>query len=229
MKKIALCRSYLGDSRIEKIARFLGGDFEVSILYWSRDGRTQAFDPADKNIQRNYFHCKAPYYSLRLLPWLLVWSIWLFWKLVRSDAEIYHATDLDTAYPAFFASKIRKRKFVYDIADVYRDILPAHFPSWLKRLTWFLERIAINSADLVILPDERRKEQIAGSSPRKLLFIYNVPDIPENLPNIRKVEDFTKGKFSIAYFGSLNNQRYILEMANIAIRDDHYRMVIGGV
>lgn len=208
------------------MAFFLRDAFDTTIFYWSREGKIPEIK--HDGIKRDYFVCRAPYYSLRIIPILLIWSAWLFWKLLRSEADVYHATDLDTAYPAMIAAKIRRKKFVYDIADLHRDIIPPSLPNWIKTFSWFLERTAINGADLVILPDERRLVQITGSKPKEIIYVYNVPEIPRkneiSIPH--EIESFTKGRFSIAYFGSLNDQRFILEMARIVSGEENYCMLI---
>ena len=106
---------------------------------------------------------------------------------------------------------------VYDIADVYRDILPLNYPKWLKEMAWNLEKFIINRADLIILPDVQRLPQITWSKPKKILFIYNTPEIPEKLSDIwiQEIDEFIWKRFCIAYFWSLNNQRFIIEMMNI--------------
>jgi hypothetical protein len=82
---------------------------------------------ADK-INRIFFNYKAPYYSASLIPKLIIWNIWLFFRLLLSNSDIIIATDLDTAFPAKVVASVRNKKFVYDIADLYRDILPLNYP-----------------------------------------------------------------------------------------------------
>jgi glycosyltransferase involved in cell wall biosynthesis len=71
---------------------------------------------------------------------------------------------------------------VYDIFDFYADHLRAT-PEVVKRLIRAVDLWAISRADALILVDDARRQQIAGSRPKSVTVIYNSPeDTPANHP-----------------------------------------------
>ena len=99
-------------------------------------------------------------------------------------------------------TKKHKIKLVYDIYDYYID---SHcVPKIIESLVERLETSIINVADVTIICTEERKEQIAKSTPRRLVVIHNSPDVKKVI--CKEI------KYDYAYCGSLFERRLLREI-----------------
>jgi len=213
------------DSRVEKEARAMfENGYKVTVVAWDR----LAIFPREETrefgkIQR--IPIVAPFGGgLGNLFNLLKWSTLLLAYLLRekSKYEIIHACDFDTVFPALLMRLLFHKKIVYDIFDFYGD--SRNLPFWLRNFVRKIEIWAIGKADAVILPDMSRVEQIKGSEPRKVEFIYNSPEkIQCNSNFIRN-----NSKLIITYVGLLVRERGLVEMIDIVARHPDWRLNLAG-
>jgi len=219
------------DPRVEKEASTLiKAGYDVSVVAWDRDGKYRV-----KEDYLNLDTGKAKIYRLGILasfgggfkenlkPLFLFQLAMLRWLFMhRRKYDVIHACDFDTAFVAGYCAKILRKKLVYDIFDYYVDSF--NVPKKLRKLVEMLDRAAINSASGVIICSEKRKEQIAGSKPKKLTVIHNSPS--SYLPTSHKVGNGNKVK--IAYVGILSEGRLLRELADLITKDDKLELHIGG-
>lgn len=220
------------DSRVEKEANTLiKAGYEVKILAWDRNtnykikesylnlssgkvkiyrfGIPGTFGGGYKNLKSFII------FQIRLISWLIK---------NRDDYQIVHACDFDTAYSAYLCSQITKKKLVFDIFD-YLFTKPKGNFKLFKRYIIFLQKKIINYADATIICTEQRKQQISGSNPKKLIIIHNSPpNISDNLTKLNLNENKTK----IAYVGILQDNRFLLELAEIIKENNDWELHIGG-
>jgi len=122
--------------------------------------------------------------------------------------DAIHAADFDTFAPALIVAKFRNKPIIYDIFDFYADMI--RFPIFPKLFRSFfakIDRFLIRFADIVILPDDSRKEQIGLSNNEKVVTIINAPlDIvfPE-----KSVKSPVSENFTIFYGGYISDDRGI--------------------
>lgn len=136
--------------------------------------------------------------------------------------DFVHACDFDTAYTAFsFINKRKKIKFIYDIFDFYVDAF--NVPNIIKPIILSKDIEIIDNADATIICTEKRKEQIAGSHPKKLVVIHNAPPTIKTKPD--RVFD---GIIRVAYFGILSGGRLIEELIQAVSNRAQFELHIGG-
>jgi glycosyltransferase involved in cell wall biosynthesis len=234
------------DPRVEKIARVLeAAGYRVSILGWDRTAQMKSPDMLG-TIPLLRLPVKAPYGAgMANFPALLRWQAALFSWLVRSrkSFDLLHACDFDTVLPALACKLLWGKRVVYDIFDFYADYL-RRTPAWIKRIIRGLDFWAINHADGVILVDDARMEQIAGSHPRACVSIYNSPEdepvaeppadaVPEPPAEAAAVEEFPEGKeksaLEITYVGLLQAERGIYEMLNVLRHHPQWHLHLAGM
>ena len=99
--------------------------FKVSILGRDKEGKYQKYE--DHNEYEIYrFNYKIGKYNLAtfrtiFLPLsILTWWIYELFFLLRNEWDVVHSCDFDTLIPAVVATKVKRKKLVYDIFDVYR-------------------------------------------------------------------------------------------------------------
>ncbi len=193
------------DPRVEKESKALSGIYNVRVLCWDRELKSKKRDIKD-GIDIIRFGLKAPYGNLSLLFYLLIWGVYEFFWLLFARYDIIHACDFDTVLPAFFVSKIRRKKLIYDVFDFYADVLPFSERSFPYRAIKWLDVKIINNADAVILADESRKEQIFPARPNLLEFIYNSPPVIKLLDK-RLEHNIKKDGIELFYAGILSCTR----------------------
>ncbi len=229
IKRVLITRSnpVHPDPRVEKIARALAqGGYQVDVLGWDRTATLPPLEMTDLNsIYR--LRIKADYGSgLGNLPQLLMWQVGLLsWLVQHHDQyDLIHACDFDTILPALLVKKVWSKKIVYDIFDFYADHL-RRTPGWIKSIIRKVDLWAIGKADAVILVDEARRNQISGSKPKLVEFIYNSPET-NNIPEPARVESHRK--FKIAYIGLLQSERGLFEMINVVSKHPEWHLDLAG-
>lgn len=176
---------------------------------------------------RIYYHrCKmrAGFYDLRTLLKLLFFQVWLVSRLLFARFDVIHAIDLDTGLPSLLVARLRRKKFVYQCLDPYYAALPERWPRFLASLARWLENRVVSAADLFIITDQLRMPQHAGSKPRVVVEVANVPLVPEALSPPPRSELFTVG-----YLGSLIEGRNLLTVVDACgeLEQQGVRLVIG--
>lgn len=236
MKRVVLIRSnpVAPDPPVEKMAdTLLQNDYSVIILAWDRSKNYKAEETLIKlksgSVPIIKFGIEAGYgsgmkslkelakFQMRIIKWL---------SKHKKMYDIIHAFDFDTGFAAKICAKIYSKKFVYHILDFYvesHNMAKNKIGNVIKRA----EIKVINKSDLTIICTEKRKEQIVGSHPKKLVVIHNTPQ------NNTKIDsDFVlpcdKDKCKIAYVGVLGETRCILEIAEYVSKDKRFEFHVGG-
>lgn len=233
-KRVVIIRSnpVNPDSRVEKEANSLIKEgHDVKILSWDRGNKYKV-----KESELNLPSGKVKIYrvgipaeygaGIKNLKGFLLFQIKIFIWLVknRKNYEIIHACDFDTAYTAYHCARILKKKLVFDIFDFLFTDTGGKY-SFIKNTIRYLQRKIINYADGTIICTEKRKEQIKGSNPRKLVIIHNSPPkVSENL----KEMDLNKEKVKIVYVGILQDKRFLIELAEVIKELNNVELHIGG-
>ena len=218
------------DSRVEKEVEVLKKvNNEISIFCWDREKNGIVIKSAlENNIPIYRVGIKAGYsqgFKKNLKPLIKFQiSIIKFLFQNRKKIDVIHACDFDTALSAFIFSIIFKKKLVYDIFDYYVDAF--NVPKFIKKLINFLDRKIINFSDATIICTEKRKEQIKGTTPKKLIIIHNTPPKIENI-DYKRLEN---EKIKIVYVGILpETGRLIKELVEVVEKNINlYELHIAG-
>ncbi|MGM0877160.1 MAG: glycosyltransferase family 4 protein [Bacillota bacterium] len=220
------------DSRVEKeVNSLVKAGYKVEILAWDRSSKYSIKESYVKlesgNVKINRFGIPASYGGgMRKNLWPLIqfqMSVfsWLFKNKNRYD--VIHACDFDTAFISNKVAQQLKKKFVYDIFDYYVDAFGV--PNKLKKYIVYQDHAIINTADAVIICTDKRREQIKGTSPKKLVVIHNTP---ANLGTGFQKFYLNPNKTKLVYVGVLGNGRFIREIVEIVKRNPQYEFHIGG-
>lgn len=226
MNKVLIIRSnpVAPDPRVEKIGRaLLRAGYIVSVIGWDRRGNYPNREKKDFG-KINRLKIKANFgQGVKNIVPIIKWQIRLTIALLKSDFDIIHCCDFDTIIPGYIVSKLKRAKVVYDIFDFYADMLRNTPPILTKLIRW-ADLNFINYVDAVILADESRKEQISGTNPKILEFIYNSP---EDVYKQKLAQEKDK-KFRISYIGLLQIERGLLEMIDVVSMHPGWAMDIAG-
>lgn len=229
-KKVLFCRSnpIAPDPRVEKEARALTrSGYSVDVLAWDRTASQPRVEQRE-----GFFIYRIPIrarYAAGILnlPNLLRWQVALAGWLFRHAREydILHACDFDTILPALWAGRLYGKRVVYDIFDFYADHL-RRTPGWIKNWIRRRDLRAIDQADAVILCDDARREQIAGSHPRHLEVIYNSPEDERDF--LPAFQPSPKGVLRLSYVGLMHVERMLLETLEVLSRHPQWTLDMAG-
>lgn len=230
--RVLICRSnpVAPDPRVEKIAKALAeAGYELTILGWDMKGEF----PEEKELSGiPCYRLDVPVKPVRglmnlayELRWQLALLGWL-WKN-RRKFDLIHACDFDTVLPALLVKFIFGKVVLYDIFDFYADMLRA-VPGIIKRLIRRVDLAVINRVDAVILADDVRLEQIAGSNPMRLAVIYNSPEDQALQAGENAAAQAEPVKLKIAYVGNLQIERGLIELIAVLEKHPEYSLDLAG-
>ncbi|MEZ8233046.1 glycosyltransferase [Vibrio splendidus] len=220
MNKVLLIRSSaFKTTRVIRQANELANSgYHVSILHWERmvdkahnDNVISSLD-FDCNVLA--FNKKCEYgkgiYSLFTR---LGWFYYIIKTIIKLSPNIVHAVDFDSAFPTYLASKIKRLKLVYDIAD-FIETFDSNIPNVVRKIVRNLSERIVKSASLIVIPDDNRRSNIDECYYNKVCLVNNAPDIDFDslkeyqLP-IREVEFLGKSTLNLFYYGAFNEDRAI--------------------
>lgn len=235
-KRVILLRSnpVAPDPPVEKAADVLVSQgYNVTVVGWDRDGKqeqTGILTLQRGNAEVVRFGIPAVFdggLKKNLLPLITFQKKMFSWlKLHRNEYDVIHAFDFDTGMIANMITSKYHKVLVYHILDFYVD--SHHLPTgWLKETVKKAEYGIMNKAYCTILCTEKRKEQIAGSRPRKLEIIHNTPKQSNIVcdPVIRNSEE---KRCRIVYVGILADSRFIRELIQFVKNEERFELHIGG-
>jgi len=235
MKRVVLIRSnpIAPDPPVEKAANsLLANGYDVTLLGWDRGSDIP--ESVDKvslpagNVKIVRFGIPAFFgggfkKNIRpLLRYLKQLSRWL--KQHSGEYDIIHSFDFDTGMVAAKAAKKYRKKFVYHILDFY---IHSHRVgnAMMRKIFKRAEFKVINGADATIICTEKRRDQIVGSHPKKLVIIHNTPMAAA----CTEKEEFPASDcLRIAYVGIFGGYRMLPELLSVVQKDERFELHIGG-
>ena len=228
--KTVIVRACLETSsqRIDNHAKILAdnGNF-VSVLVWDRMCQL----PKEDNKNNCYiyrFRFKAPT-GLRLLFYLPIWWFFVFIWLLRRDWDVVDAIDFHSIIPALVAAKIKRKPVIYEIADVYEDMIM--LPEVLRTFFIMVDKFFMRFSNAIIIDTEARITEFNGIPNKNINAIYlnSSPDF-----YIKKdlfLNPSLKGKeFTIFFAGTiLKNRKQNIDKIFHAIKDfSDIKLIIAG-
>lgn len=219
------------DPRVEKIGRaLLAAGHSVQALGWDRRGDLSEVEGSAGFPIRRLDIPARPKKGLRNAPSLARWQAAAFaWlRRCRSTYDVIHACDFDAAVPALWARRLWGCRLVYDVFDFYADMLRAT-PRPVKAAVRALDLAAIGEADAVILADESRRAQIAGSHPRRLAVVCNSPeDCLAEIATRPLAPADPSIRLRLAYAGLMQVERGLLPLVEALSRHPEWRLDLAG-
>lgn len=221
--KILFVRANSTSPRVIKEALSLGKqNYDVHLLLWNRiDNSSKTY--RKENITVTEYGFRAPYGNKVIFYWIF-WWFEIFRYLLRNDIDIVHVCGLDSYIPVVFLKQIKKYKVVYDIFDFLGDSLPIGTPNVLRMFVSWFERFLSQFADMVIIVDECRREQISNIARSKIEVIMNCVD--DRYP--KNVEKRLDGQFTIFYGGMLSKNRGLYEILAVVQNDPEISLIVAG-
>ncbi len=219
--------------RLEKMANCLvKNGYDVTVLAWDRDLN---YPPKEEELILKDSVVKIVRIGIqgqfsggikKNLKGLLGFQKFLYqWlKAHKNEYDIIHAYDFDTGYTALRCAKRLRKKLIYDIPDYYVDSHGMN-GSALGKVVKCFEDSVINRADATIICTEERKEQIAGTHPKRLYVIHNTPDIEVEQHESNADETM---RLKLVYVGVFGRTRFLDKIAETVAGRNDCELHIGG-
>jgi glycosyltransferase involved in cell wall biosynthesis len=207
------------------IADYVSRGFRVTPLVWTR-GVKGSLPDGTVAFTKKGLHGAGFRNAWYFLRWHLFISRFLIANAFRRN--IVHCVDFDTSMIVVPLARILRKPIVYDAFD--------HFASSRRGLIAYLfhraERILINAADVLILPDEARMGQYSLDPSRvQPCIISNVPDAKHLVAvRDREIRIPLEKAIHIVYIGTLEARHRGLEFIPRLCEDFPHsiRFTVGG-
>jgi glycosyltransferase involved in cell wall biosynthesis len=223
--KIILIRSdsINPDVRAEKEAKSLAKfGHDVTILGWNRSDDCKKIEHKNGyTIHRLNF--KAPYGTISLIPYLVIWNLYILFILTTRKYDIIHSCNLDTLIPSLIVGKMKRKKIVYDIFDFYGHMLPKSTSNLFRNIVSYFERSLSHFADVIILADESRIVQLGSMNHKKIEYILNTPEYAKFKGKTIKSKNYV-----IFYGGVLIETRGLRQILEIVERSGDMKLIVAG-
>lgn len=219
------------DSRaIKEITALLKNGFFVIIVGWNKNGNSESKINESLSSFSNYsvhlFNQKRPDSTfVKKILNRYDWSMWAI-NIIKQSGRIdaMHLCDFDCARHIYKMALKKNIKYVYDIYDYYAD--SHHFSKLIDIVIRKKENNIINRSAVTFICTEERREQIAGSKPKKLVVIHNSPDVSE--VKFKENEFNKKLKYDYSYCGALSGNRLIEEILDCYNEHSQLRIAFAG-
>ncbi len=144
------------------------------------------------------------------------------------EVTTIHACDLNAAFPAALYKKRLnpKVKLIFDACDWFSANFGSNYV--LRKSFERMERFTCKWADELIICEPERKEQVTFPLHKEPLVMPNIPEIDEAL--VQGTDEryhFDNGWPTLAYFGGLASDRFLVELIGVA-ETEHVNLLIGG-
>lgn len=213
------CNSILTDSRVLKyISFYKGNEIDYRIVGWDRTNE-------GVKIENGIIYQKKSGYrvgGLKAAYYRILWMRYVLKQLKKaSKVDTIHACDLDTAFPAVIYKVMFNRnvKIIFDVFDWFSDNLGDQ-NALIKGAFKLMEKISVKWADIIIICEPERREQIPYQLKTEPLIFPNIPSF-SNYDFLKddKSLKFDNGLLTLAYVGGFINDRFLKELLQLA--DEH--------
>lgn len=157
------------------------------------------------------------------------WMRFVYRYLKRhQEVSTIHACDLNAAFPAALFKSWHKRDvtLVFDACDWYS----ANFSGYklLRALFSRMERFTCKWADELIICEPERQAQIQFALKKTPLVLRNIPEIDRSaITGVQEKFKFENNNITLAYFGGLVANRFIMELLSLA-EEGGFNLLLAG-
>lgn len=235
--RISIVRSsdFTPDPRTERTSNFLerNGAY-VSLIGLNRTGQSVTKEIKGRatterlTIWKNH---KMPRGNLLLAPFIVLWILWVFRRLLKKSPGAVIASDFDALVPSFLFCLLTHTPLIYHPYDLYADNFQSPVPRLLTSLVRRLEMVSVGLTDALIIPDISRLRQYSQASlPQHIVEIVNTPG---NLnkgtgDKIGSAQLFSTGVMNVYYAGVITRTRGLFELVGVIEREEGIKLTVAG-
>jgi glycosyltransferase involved in cell wall biosynthesis len=215
--------------RAEQIIRSLCKKYSILALGWNREGTPNELHHDENGLQLFNFRAPygyEPYGTLRLLPRLPIFWVWVFIKLCLHRPKSMHACNFGAILPCYLYKVLFRKKLIFDVFDRYAmvSILKNRnvFFKKLYSLINSLEETFAKNSDVLIVNSDKMLLTFR-KKPRNCITIMNCSK--DHMINRSRVE--TNG-FKLFFPGHLKLGRGLEILPDIVMDLKDTELMIAG-
>ena len=196
--------------------------YDVSIIAWDRTGDEKKYEKLKnyKLINISILQKSTNFlYTFLYFMYYLIWALILTLKL---KFDIIHCYNFDVLPIGILNQKFRKKKLVYDAAELYGEMLKTiRMPSIIPYIVYLFEFRLAQFSDLNITVNHLIKKYFNYKGIKNVVDAMNCPvmegwDVdPLAVTQIRKDLNF-EDKFVVGFYGTLTYYRGLVELIESA-------------
>jgi len=114
---------------------------------------------------------------------LPAWWLFVLYQLLAWKWDVVHVVNFDSLLPSLLAARIKRKRILYEIMDVYADSIV--LPELIRVIGTKIEKKLAQLADGVILIDESQAAELGGIENSHVVTIYDTP--PESCKQMASV------------------------------------------
>ena len=219
--------------RDQKIFRSLKKKYSIIGLGWNRRGQGTSMTISNSDIDIEHFNVKGvsnfeSHGTLRYIPYLLVFWMWVFIKLCIYRPKIVHPCNLDSFFPSYIYKILFRKRLVFDVFDRYAmEYIPKYRNIFFKVLYSLVNRIeeefAKRSDVLINISDEMLTTY--KQRPKNCITIMNCSE--DYVTDELKVEQEQK-VFKLLFTGHLRKGRGLEVLPDIVKNLKDTQLIITG-
>ena len=228
ISKVVFLRSQLPktDSRLQRYISIINGNIKHTIIGWDRTNN-QKNELENEILYKKYSQIGG---GIKNIFNLITWNIFIIIKLIkyRNTYSHIHAIDFDTCMPAIIMKFLFRKRFIFDIYDKYTD--SRSISSFYGKIIDSIEKYCCLHCDLLILPDECRKQQLnLSANQNNICIIENIPIYSNNIKKIEISYQNEKYDFILSYVGVLEkNNRGLENLLDVISNNKQVQLLIAG-
>ena len=219
---ISVINDLVTDQRVQRIAETLSLSGDQPVLLGRKFKKSPSLKL--KNIEykrfRLLFNSGFVFYAsfnFRLLVYLIT----------RRDIALLVANDLDTLPANWIASKIKRKKLVYDSHEYFTEVPELIGRNFVKNFWIRLERFLVPKVDLAYTVNDTLAKMFSAKYGIAFHVIRNVPKPMKAVIDYKIPEKYSDKKL-ILYQGAVNRDRGLEEMIRIMPSFSDAVLVIAG-
>jgi glycosyltransferase involved in cell wall biosynthesis len=226
---MTLANPFIHDPRVYMEARSLvKAGHNVTVLAWDRIGDSSPFENKDGiEVVRSYnskFMNLINYEIFRMQLW---------WRKGFKDAlELHNKKHFDIVHCHDLSSlsiglRLRKKvgiPIIYDAHEIFGYMIANDVPKFFVNLAFSTEKKWIKNVDHIITISEPLRDFYKSISKKPISVIMNCKPLWG-----KKYEPPNNKKFTLVYIGSLNNNRYVLELIDVVKEISDVHLIIAGI
>jgi glycosyltransferase involved in cell wall biosynthesis len=234
MKKVVMLLSnpFRPDPRVYKEAKTLiEGGYDVTIVAWDREGGYPR-EEIIENIKVHRISIKSTYGDFfSFITKLPLFWLKTFFLLLKTSFNIIHCHDFDTFPLGLFVGKLKGKKVVYDVHELYSGMISISAPKTISKIVCVVESVLMRYAIRIITVNEALAKTLEKYGLHDIEVVMNCEEIMEIPKNeVKELRDKInpENKVIILYIGALEPGRFIEESIEIVQNLDNILLIIAG-
>lgn len=219
--------------RDQKTFRSLRKKYSIIGLGWNRRGQGTSMTISNNGNNIKHFNIKGvsnfeSHGTLRYIPYMLAFWMWVFIKLCIYRPKIIHSCNLDSFFPSYIYKVLFRKRLVFDVFDRYAmAYIPKDRNIFFKVLYSFVNRVeeefARRSDVLINISDEMLTTY--KHRPKNCITIMNCSE--DYVTDKLKVQQEQK-VFKILFTGHLRKGRGLEVLPDIVKNMKDTQLIITG-